>query len=812
MGQADCLDSSYSPPSERTEKRYLKRNLPSSQLFKKISGAERRMEAGERELGFYLLDLKSRHVYRDANCGSFREFIRKRSGLRLRKATHLVQVALALESLPLMDQAFAEGKLYWSAVRAMVAVATPQTEAKWLQYALTHRVDEVEALVASSKPGEDPQDKSWKRRPLRYPYRFNVTAEKHQAFELLMSMLSKKNGAEMAIEDALFEAVQLWIAEELEADAGRGPERLYPSSLRQVIYTCPDCKANAAATSDGPVGIDPEVAKKLLEGAEVLDLTTKSAPKKCPIWDNVKTEVVVNPQSLQKTPEGEKVVHFSNLSTPDRPTVPIDERDIPNTPEITRKVLSRDGYYCRVPGCTSMAVESHHLEWRSQGGRTSVECEGGFCIAHHDMFHEGRLLVSGTGEDLRFSDQNLRPIIRLPSSDTPSVELEVEAKPAGTTSGSEAAAPAVEVPTAIPREFDRSFWRTHRHLFEWSERRNALIYHPEWASSALPEAEDEVKSGSRPPEGGEAGLEGFKGQTRAVRNLGIALRATKDRGELPDPMLLSGQPGLGKTTLAKLIARDLGSELHQVQGPALLDLGALVGVLSALDRGATLFVDEMHRVPVAILECLYQALDEKTLSLPVIHASCGASARFVKLKIEPFLLIGATTEESLLPKPLRSRFTVKERLEPYSRDELETMAIAAGGKLGVEVTPEGARALARGARGTPRILLGHLARARDLAQVEGHRSSHAAIDAEVAARALECQGIDRSGLLPIERKLLEALSARERPLGLRTLADLVGESPRTILEVHEPYLVQEGYLARTFRGRIATEKCRDLWR
>jgi hypothetical protein len=217
------------------EKRYLKRNLPSSALFLKITEAERRMEAGERELGFYLLDLKTRRVYRDANCSTFHDFISSRTGLAPKKAAELVRVALALESLPSMDAAFARGEIYWSAVRAMAAVATPQTEAQWVEFAKSHRVNEVESRVASSKPGEDPKDRRWNRKPLRYPYRFNVTAEKHQAFDLLAKILSKKAGTEVAIEDALFEATKKMIAEEIEADAGRGQDRVLPSSFRQVI-------------------------------------------------------------------------------------------------------------------------------------------------------------------------------------------------------------------------------------------------------------------------------------------------------------------------------------------------------------------------------------------------------------------------------------------------------------------------------------------------------------------------------------------------------------------------------------------------
>jgi Holliday junction DNA helicase RuvB len=195
---------------------------------------------------------------------------------------------------------------------------------------------------------------------------------------------------------------------------------------------------------------------------------------------------------------------------------------------------------------------------------------------------------------------------------------------------------------------------------------------------------------------------------------------------------------------------------------------------------------------------LYQALDERALSIPVFE---GVRPRLVKIRLEPFLLIGATTEECLLPAPLRSRFAIRERLDFYAIEDLAKMAIEEGKAKGFEVTPDGAAVLARGARGTPRILLGHLTRARDLASLE-----EAAVDAGVARRALERAGIDRRGLTETDRKILEILHDRGGPVSLRTLSDLLGESPETVAEVYEPHLLREGYIARTWRGRIATEK------
>jgi Holliday junction DNA helicase RuvB len=195
-----------------------------------------------------------------------------------------------------------------------------------------------------------------------------------------------------------------------------------------------------------------------------------------------------------------------------------------------------------------------------------------------------------------------------------------------------------------------------------------------------------------------------------------------------------------------------------------------------------------------------------------IMVASGSRAQIVKLKLEPFVLVGATTEESLLPKPFHSRFGIRERLDFYSKSELEEIALGRGAALGVEITREAATILASGSRGTPRELHGLLRRARDLAQIERGSVDGAVLTGVIAERALGTQGIDPAGLSRVDRKLLGILVGRNRPVGLRSLADLIGETQKTVAETYEPYLFREGYIARTHRGRVATEKARQVFR
>jgi Holliday junction DNA helicase RuvB len=393
------------------------------------------------------------------------------------------------------------------------------------------------------------------------------------------------------------------------------------------------------------------------------------------------------------------------------------------------------------------------------------------------------------------------------------VKLEVEPAPA--RSGD---LPGAEVPPlgnrpggaaafVIPAEISLAWWLEHRHLFEWSERQKALVLLPDRGlageAAAFADPPPAPPPGSSPRER----LEGFIGQESAVRNLRGLVAAAKLRGEVPAPALLAGPSGLGKTTLANLAARDLGTRLQVGAGPALADFLALLRLLVSLRKGDVLFIDEIHGLPTAVAECLYQAIDEWALSILFI---CGSEARLVKLRLERFFLIGATTEEAQLPKPFHSRFALRERLDLYTPGELAAIAVARGKALGVEVTPEAAETLAHGSRGTPRELLAAVSTARDEAQVAAGRADGVVITREFAEGALRSRGIDRFGLSEMDRRILRALHERGGAIGLRTLADLLGENPRAILEVHEPYLLRAGWIGRTRRGRVLTEKARRV--
>jgi holliday junction DNA helicase RuvB len=311
--------------------------------------------------------------------------------------------------------------------------------------------------------------------------------------------------------------------------------------------------------------------------------------------------------------------------------------------------------------------------------------------------------------------------------------------------------------------------------------------------------EEELERSLRPPT-----LADFVGQERVKEQLAIALDAAKARGEALDHLLLAGPPGLGKTSLAQIVRRELGVGIRQVAGPALERKGDMAAILTALEPRDVLFVDEIHRLNRAIEEILYPALEDFRLDIVVGQ---GPAARTLTLDLPPFTLVGATTRTGLLTTPLRDRFGLTFRLDHYSTDELAAIVRRSADILGVEVAADAAEEIARRARGTPRIANRILRRVRDVAEVR-----HAGVvTSEIAEEALELLEVDEAGLERFDRELLRAITEKfgGGPVGLSTLAVALGEEPDTIEDVYEPYLLQLGFLQRTPRGRIVTALGRE---
>ncbi len=311
--------------------------------------------------------------------------------------------------------------------------------------------------------------------------------------------------------------------------------------------------------------------------------------------------------------------------------------------------------------------------------------------------------------------------------------------------------------------------------------------------------EEEIERTLRP-----GSLAEFVGQERVKEQLGIALDAARGRGEALDHVLLAGPPGLGKTSLAQIVRRELDVGIRQVAGPALERKGDIAAILTALEPRDVLFVDEIHRLSRAVEEILYPALEDFRLDIVVGQ---GPAARTLTLDLPPFTLVGATTRAGLLTTPLRDRFGLTFRLDHYNPEELGAIVRRSAGILGVEIEDDAAEEIARRARGTPRIANRILRRVRDVAEVR-----HAgAITTAVADEALELLEIDESGLERFDRELLSAVALKfgGGPVGLSTLAVALGEEAETIEDVYEPYLLQLGFLQRTPRGRVLTELGRE---
>jgi len=292
----------------------------------------------------------------------------------------------------------------------------------------------------------------------------------------------------------------------------------------------------------------------------------------------------------------------------------------------------------------------------------------------------------------------------------------------------------------------------------------------------------------------------FTGQPKVKERLEITVAAARQRSEALDHILLSGPPGLGKTTLATILAKAMGANIKCTSGPTIEKAGDLAGLLTNLEEGDVLFIDEIHRLQKTIEEYLYPAMEDFKLDIIIDQ---GPNARSVRLNLPRFTLMGATTRSGLLSAPLLTRFPIRERLDYYNTDDLQQILIRSARILSLEVEEAGAKEIARRSRGTPRIANNLLRRVRDYAQVRGDGR----ITAAIADQSLAMLEIDQNGLDEMDKRIIETIVVKFSggPVGINSLAVAVGEEPDTVEEVYEPYLIMEGYLNRTAQGRVATE-------
>jgi Holliday junction DNA helicase RuvB len=327
-------------------------------------------------------------------------------------------------------------------------------------------------------------------------------------------------------------------------------------------------------------------------------------------------------------------------------------------------------------------------------------------------------------------------------------------------------------------------------------------FHPDMSNPLRPEenrqsaAEKEFENSIRPRE-----IVDFSGQDQIIENLKIFIKAAKLRGEALDHILFHGPPGLGKTTLSRIVANEMGVNIRETSGPVIEKPGDLAGLLTNLEDKDVLFIDEIHRLSTVVEEYLYSAMEDYRIDIMI---DTGPSARSIQITLHPFTLIGATTRSGLLTAPLLSRFGIKSRLEYYNAAILQKIIWRAAGLLQTKITSDAAMEIARRSRGTPRIANGLLRRVRDFAQVVGNGT----IDLEIAQFSLKALNVDEYGLDEMDNRILQVIieNFKGGPVGITTIATAVGEEAGTLEEVYEPFLIQEGFIKRTPRGREVTEK------
>lgn len=778
--------------------------------------ALRHGDLGARVAGFYLLDLAERKGWRAFGCTSMNEFIELHLLVKASTARSYMSIARKLRDLPVINARFMACRLNLAQVKPIVSVAVPETDEAWADFAEGKSSREIRAEARKRNKGDLP-GKGGQRRIHEPTFHAGarMTATENEQWRRFRLKVEAELGRSISDKDLMLLSARTFLSME--------PDGTLPGWKR-------------VDTSHYKIHVWPREN----EDGELEFLAVGERNEVVPI---VLRELVGTIPSLKFSSEVESEPNWLVLARIDpdnhRPLVPPAERDAPTSDELREIVLERDSHQCRRCGETRN-VTVHHRHWRCFGGKTVRENLLTLCEGCHAMVHAYLLTVVGDPEgELRFYDHRGRPygparlehltdlavapgplppraaepMAALGSAASTEASEQQSSVPRGaSTTMAEptvAAAPATEAaPTTpavamsgatsaprrelvtldrLPDEVDAGWWLRNEHLLAWNERQGELILTPGY-SSDQPRATTTI---APPP----TALGALVGQRGVRGRLEISIAAALKRGEQLGHLLFTGPAGLGKTTLARAVAGELGAPISALPAPHVRTPDALVRALAGLTRGGVLFVDEIHALPPRVAEILYEAMDAGTLTVPVRQ---GVRVRPLRVRVEPFTLIGATTDPFLLSRPLQSRFR-ELKLEYYTEEELKEIVSRAAREQGFELTPEGAQRLARSSCETPRRALKLLAAVRDEVCVAG---SSALADLSVVERALAREEVDLAGLDRSEREYLRVLEEARGPVGLKTLAAMLGTTEAQVESVHEPELLRRGYVQITPAGRV----------
>jgi Holliday junction DNA helicase RuvB len=736
----------------------LTRDLDAQSMDARLRQADRRTEIGHRELAFYLAEMQDRRLHQMLGYASAVEYACRRLEMSKRHAQELIATGRALEELPRIDEAFCAGRLRWSRVRLLVRIAVRETEAAWLERALALPWTELDREIATSERGRPPRRDRRGLPRVRIVVKGRLERVAYETWETAKKKLEAERGEPMSDADCMEYAGAMILGTRRGAPA-EVRERVDDSIYRVVIQKCPDC--------DRPSMHTPE-------GLEEIDAVTAD----CIACD----AATVNPEHP-------------------------DHED--KTPKALRdRILLRDGFACRAcRGRQQLMV--HHVVWLSRGGPTKAANLVTLCFRCHGLVHDDLLIVRGRAPNgLAFTDRHGIPLdATVPLGGAAIARIRMDAPAPGRMSlrpsdGEIAPSESGETVTLahVAAEVSQAWWLRHQHLFTWSESTGELKFHA--GEAAPPPADAGPADAARNPAAARsrpARLADVIGQAAAVRTLEAAAKAAARDGTAADHVLLLGAAGVGKTTLAGAIAAEIGTRLRGTNGAAIRDPGVLIRLLTNVADRDVVFIDEVHALPRRVMESLYEAMEDRGISLTVTD---GHASKTVRIALPAFTLVAATTEIARLPEPFVSRFPIRQHLMPYGDAEIEAIVSRAAARGSVEIDAEAAGTIAALARGGARQALAFLRRVRnEVVAAGGDRR----IDRAWVSRALEAAGIGPDGLSVLERQALDVLAAHGGPVGVGRWAAAAGLAPAVIRQSCEPELVRRGLVVVTPRGRMARQ-------